>query len=60
MSFADLEKKGFNLDVKNSHVLEVERGYSSVELLGMLHDSFKKSDDLLDSLKKELVNEKLS
>ena len=60
VSFAELEKKGFNLDVKNPHVLEVERGYSSVELLGMLHDSFKKSDDLLDSLKKELVNEKLS
>ena len=60
VSFADLEKNGFNLDVKNSHVAEVERGYSSVELLGMLHDSFRKSDELLDSLKKKLVNEKIS
>ncbi len=49
VSFADLEKNGFNLDVKNPHVVEQEEGYSSVELLGMLHDSFRKSDDLLDS-----------
>jgi len=54
VSFADLEKNGFNLDVKNPHVVEVERGYSSVELLGMLHDSFKKSDELLDSLNRGL------
>jgi type I restriction enzyme M protein len=57
VSFADLEKNGFNLDVKNPHVVEVERGYSSVELLGMLHDSFKKSDDLLDMFKKQLSQE---
>ena len=56
MSFADLEKNGFNLDVKNPHVVEVERGYSSVELLGMLHDSFKKSDELLELLNKEMKN----
>jgi len=56
VSFADLEKNGFNLDVKNPHVVEVERGYSSVELLGMLHDSFKKSDELLELLNKEMKN----
>ena len=56
VSFAELEKKGFNLDVKNPHVLEVERGYSSVELLGMLHDSFKESDQLLDLLNRGLKN----
>ena len=56
VSFADLEKNGFNLDVKNSHVAEVERGYSSVELLGMLHDSFRKSDELLSVLKRGLKN----
>jgi type I restriction enzyme M protein len=44
------------LDVKNPHVVEVERGYGSVELLSMLHDSFKKSDELLELLKKEGVN----
>jgi type I restriction enzyme M protein len=51
-----LEKNGFNLDVKNPHVQEVERGYSSVELLGMLHDSFRKSDELLKVLSKEIKN----
>jgi type I restriction enzyme M protein len=56
VSFADLQKTGFNLDVKNPHVTEQERSYSSVELLGMLHDSFRKSDELLDSLKKEGIN----
>jgi type I restriction enzyme M protein len=56
VSFADLEKNGFNLDVKNPHVVEVERGYNSVELLGMLHDSFKESDQLLDLLKRGLKN----
>ena len=56
VSFADLEKNGFNLDVKNYHVAEVERGYSSVELLGMLHDSFRKSDELLEVLKRGLNN----
>ncbi len=54
VSFADLEKNGFNLDVKNPHVSAQERGYSSAELLGMLHDSFRKSDELLDMLKNEL------
>jgi type I restriction enzyme M protein len=37
--------------------VEVERGYSSVELLGMLHDSFKESDELLEILKKELQHD---
>lgn len=60
VSFAELEKTGFNLDVKNTHVTEQERCYSSVELLGMLHDSFRKSDELLYSLKNQLVNEKIS
>jgi len=54
VSFAELEKTGFSLDVKNPHIGEVERSYSSVELLGMLHDSFRKSDELLDRLKKEI------
>ncbi|MEH1938481.1 MAG: N-6 DNA methylase [Nostoc sp.] len=56
VSFKDLEKNGFNLDVKNPHVSAQERGYSSVELLGMLHDSFRKSDETLDKLKNVLKN----
>ncbi|MFM6036947.1 MAG: N-6 DNA methylase [Sphaerospermopsis kisseleviana] len=57
VSFEELEKNGFNLDVKNPHVQEVERVYSSVELLGMLHDSLKKSDRILDLLKEGIFNE---
>ncbi|MEG4024469.1 class I SAM-dependent DNA methyltransferase [Microcoleus sp. S13C4] len=56
VSFDNLEKNGFNIDVKNPHVLEVERGYSSVELLAMLHDSFKESEQLLEVLKQGLKN----
>ena len=57
VSFAELEKKGFSLDVKNPHVLEQERSYSSIELLEMLHDSFKQSDELLNRLKKGVAHE---
>jgi len=52
-----LEENGFNLDIKNPHIAEVEHTYSSKELLSMLHDSFKKSDELLSKLKMELDNE---
>jgi type I restriction enzyme M protein len=33
---------------------EEEQHYSSGELLAMLHESFRKSDDLVAKLKKEL------
>jgi len=57
VTIEDLEKNGFNLDIKNPHIAEEEQTYSSAELLDMLHDSFKKSDILLDELRKELKNE---
>ena len=57
VSFAELEKNGFNLDVKNPHISEQQRGYSSVELLEILHDSFKNSDKLLERLKDSITNE---
>jgi len=47
---------GYSLDIKNPHVAEVEHQYSSAELLVMLHDSFKKSDELLERLKREFLN----
>jgi len=50
----ELEKYGFNLDIKNPHIAEEEHTYTSTELLDMLHDSFKKSDELLKQLKNEL------
>jgi len=56
VSLADIQKNGWNLDVKNPHVTETESIHSSAELLGMLHESFRKSDELLAKLKKELGN----
>lgn len=57
VTFEDLEKNGFNLDIKNPHIAEEEHSYSSAELLDMLHNSFRKSDDLLEQLKSELKND---
>ena len=47
---------GYNLDIKNPHTPEEIHAYSSAELMNMLHDSFRKSDDLLEKLKAELKN----
>jgi type I restriction-modification system DNA methylase subunit len=52
-----LEENGFKLDIKNPHIAEVEHTYSSKELLSMLHESFNKSDVLLEKLRMELGNE---
>jgi type I restriction enzyme M protein len=55
VSIETIAGNGYNLDIKNPHVAEVEHRYSSAELLAMLHDSFRKSDELLERLKKELL-----
>ena len=47
-------KEGFDLDVKNPHQSEIEKQHDSGELLNMLHQSFAKSDELLDQLEKAL------
>lgn len=47
---------GYNLDIKNPHVSEDEHEHTSSELLDMLHESLKKSDELIVNLKKELTN----
>ena len=41
-------------DVKNPHTPEAEHTLSSAELLALLHESFAKSDALLNQLKREL------
>jgi type I restriction enzyme M protein len=56
VSIADIEARSWNLDIKNPNVVEEERRHTSAELVGMLHESFKKSDELLAKLKKELGN----
>jgi len=55
VSIKTIAENGYNLDIKNPHRKEEEKQYSSRELLDMLHASFKKSDELLNKLKKELA-----
>jgi type I restriction enzyme M protein len=56
VSIDALASNGYNLDIKNPHVVETEHAYSSAELMTMLHNSFRKSDELLEKLKLELSN----
>lgn len=55
VSIDTLTANGYNLDIKNPHVKEVPHTYTSAELLELLHQSFQKSDGLLQSLRKELT-----
>ncbi len=56
VSLDTIISNGYNLDIKNPHIAEEEQEYSSEELVIMLHDSFRKSDELLGKLKDELKN----
>lgn len=49
-----LKNNGYNLDIKNPFIKEEEKTYSTEELLSMLHESFKKSDELITELSKAL------
>ena len=49
-----LKGNGFNLDIKNPFVKEEEVTHTTSELLDMLSESFKKSDELIEELKKGL------
>ena len=54
ISIDDLKANNYSLDIKNPHVAEAEHTFSSAELLNLLHESFAKSDSLLNQLKQEL------
>ena len=49
-----IAESGWNLDIKNPFEKEEEVTHTTGELLQMLSDSFKKSDELINELKKEL------
>jgi len=51
-----IKECGWNLAIKNPHQLEYGGSHTTAALLAMLHESFKKSDELLGKLKKELVD----
>lgn len=57
VSIDTLTVNGYNLDIKNPHVKEVAHTYTSGDLLELLHQSFQKSDELLQTLRKELAGE---
>lgn len=46
-----IKDRGYDLDIKNPTKQEEEHEYSSAELMEMLHQSFLKSDKLLNQLK---------
>lgn len=54
VSLAELQASNYNLDIKNPHVAAVEQRHSSAELLVMLHNSFRQSDELLKQLQQSL------
>ncbi len=56
VSIDTIKECGWDLDIKNPNKEEDEVEYTSQELLTMLHGSFNKGDDLLNKLKKELLN----
>ena len=49
-----IAESGWNLDIKNPFVKEEEVTHTTSELLELLHQSFSKSESLLDELKKEI------
>lgn len=55
VSIDTLKGNGYNLDIKNPHIKDNGQTHNSAELLGMLHQSFMKSDALLQTLRKELT-----
>jgi type I restriction enzyme M protein len=56
VSINTIIENGYNLDIKNPNTPGVIHEYTSTELVTLLHDSFKKSDQLLEKLKAELNN----
>ncbi|WP_340299880.1 class I SAM-dependent DNA methyltransferase [Roseobacter sp. HKCC-CH-9351] len=49
-----IKANGYNLDIRNPHRVEEEKQFRSAELLDLLHQSFAKSDELLEQLRGEL------
>ncbi len=56
VSIDTIVANGYNLDIKNPHMPEDTQTHTSAELVAMLHESFRKSDEFLAKLKKELTD----
>jgi len=57
VSIEDISANGYILDIKNPHISKEEEVYSSIELIQTIDESFKKSDELLEKLKREIAND---
>ncbi|ACD95136.1 class I SAM-dependent DNA methyltransferase [Trichlorobacter lovleyi] len=55
VSIDTLTANSYNLDTKNPHIKDTGHAHTSAELLELLHQSFQKSDSLLQTLRKELA-----
>jgi len=56
VSIDTIKEHGWDLDIKNPNKEDEEIEHSSEELLNMLHDSFRKSDILLEKIRSELLD----
>jgi type I restriction enzyme M protein len=54
VSFDEIKKRNYNLDIKNPHAVEEAHNYSSAELIDLLDKSFAISHDLLHQLRAQL------
>lgn len=54
VDISTIKENGYNLDIKNPFVKQEEVSHSTEELLEMLHESFMKSNKLVEELRKEL------
>ena len=52
----EIASNKYDLDIKNPHIPQGERQYSSEEILAMMEESFAQSEDLIERLKTELFN----
>jgi len=55
VTFKEIKSRNFNLDIKNSNVLEQEKLYSTQDLISIIETSFHKSSELLDEIKKAFL-----
>lgn len=49
-----IKQRGYDLDIKNPHIVEEEHEYTSQEIIGLLEKSFAKSHDLLKQMREEI------
>jgi type I restriction enzyme M protein len=57
VTLSQLEANGYSLDIKNPHAAEEEKSHTSLELVNILHKSFRSSDELLKKLMAEFKND---